>query len=110
MPSRRSWRRGSTRSSSATWSRGTAADGRGYRPAPVLCANVVSAETPATLAAGVRVVIDALPARYGGAAVATIELAPRLAAHEAIAEVVVVTRRGSLVAAGLDGDAGVRVI
>ena len=76
----------------------------------MLCANVVSSETPAQLAAGVRVVIDALPARYGGAAVATIEIAPRLAAHDAIDEVVVVARRGSLVATGLDRAPGVRLV
>jgi glycosyltransferase involved in cell wall biosynthesis len=64
----------------------------------------------ATLASQVPVVVDALAARYGGGAVAAIEVARGLAAAPEVGEVVVVARRGSLVAAGLRPAAGLRVV
>lgn len=48
--------------------------------------------------------IDALAARFGGTAYAVVELARALAQREEVAEVIVVTRRGSIVALGLDSD------
>ncbi|MEY2513943.1 MAG: hypothetical protein QOJ89_1301 [bacterium] len=56
------------------------------------------------------VVVDALAARYGGGAVAAIEVAHGLADANEIGEVVVVARRGSLVAAGLRPRPGLRLV
>jgi glycosyltransferase involved in cell wall biosynthesis len=55
-------------------------------------------------------VIDALAARFGGAAYAAIQTARRFADNGDFAEVVVVARRGSMVADGLAATGGVRVL
>jgi len=55
------------------------------------------------------VIIDALPARYGGTAYAAVQLAEHLANGSA-AEIIIVTRGGSLVARGIHPSSGLRVI
>jgi len=57
-----------------------------------------------------RLVIDALAARFGGTAYAAIQIAQRLARDDGFAEVVVVTRRGSLVADGLTAGGRLRLV
>lgn len=55
-------------------------------------------------------VLDALAARYGGAAYATVAIAKQLAGDPAVGIVTVVTRRGSIVADGLVGVGGIRLV
>jgi glycosyltransferase involved in cell wall biosynthesis len=50
---------------------------------------------------GRRILLDALAARFGGGAYAAIQIARHVAARDDIAEVVVLTREGSIVADGL---------
>nr|MBA3556272.1 hypothetical protein [Gemmatimonadales bacterium] len=57
-----------------------------------------------------RIVIDALAARLGGTAHVAIQVAQRLAGDPSIAEVVVVTRRCSMVARGLRPAPGLRLV
>ena len=57
-----------------------------------------------------RLVVDALAARFGGTAYAAVQTARVLAQDESFSEVVVVARRGSLVAEGLAGEAGPRLV
>ncbi len=57
-----------------------------------------------------RVLFDALAARYGGGAYAAIQLARCLAATPEVAELVVVTRRGSIVERGLAGEPALRCV
>jgi glycosyltransferase involved in cell wall biosynthesis len=57
-----------------------------------------------------RILIDALAARYGGNAYAAVQLARELAGREDASAVTVLARRGSIVARGLAGAAGVRCI
>jgi glycosyltransferase involved in cell wall biosynthesis len=57
-----------------------------------------------------RILIDALAARYGGAAYATVALARELARKSEIATVLVVTRRDSIVERGLAGAQGVECV
>ena len=57
-----------------------------------------------------RVVIDALAARMGGTAHLAIEVAQRLARDSSLEEVVVVTRRRSMVARGLRPAPGLRLV
>jgi glycosyltransferase involved in cell wall biosynthesis len=54
-------------------------------------------------------IIDALPARYGGTAYAAVQLAEHLADGSA-AEIIILTRAGSLVARGIHPSSGLRVI
>jgi glycosyltransferase involved in cell wall biosynthesis len=56
------------------------------------------------------VVIDALAARYGGAAYATLHMASELADDPDIAGVVLITRAGSLVAEGASSRADLRLV
>ena len=56
------------------------------------------------------VVIDALAARYGGAAYATVHMASELADDPEIAGVVLIARAGSLVAEGASPHAGLRLV
>ena len=73
---------------------------------------------PAQLASGSRttpqrprtVVIDALAARYGGAAYATLHMASELASDPDIPQVVLIARRGSLVAEGARPRPGLRLV
>lgn len=58
--------------------------------------------------AGRRVLIDALAARFGGTAYATIQLARHLALRPEVSTVIVVTRYGSIVERGLAGESRVR--
>jgi glycosyltransferase involved in cell wall biosynthesis len=60
--------------------------------------------------AGRRVLIDALAARYGGTAYATVHLARELALRPEVASVTVVARRGSIVAQGLASDDAVDLL
>jgi glycosyltransferase involved in cell wall biosynthesis len=57
-----------------------------------------------------RVVVEALAARSGGTVRATIHLARHLAVRPEVASVVVLTRRGSLIAQELSGEPSVRCI
>jgi glycosyltransferase involved in cell wall biosynthesis len=57
-----------------------------------------------------RILIDALAARYGGAAYATVALARELARRSEIATVVVIARRDSIVQRGLVGAPGVECV
>src|ERR1051326_4620066 len=59
---------------------------------------------------GRRVLIDALAARFGGTAAATIQLARHLATNARVSSVTVVCRRGSIVARGLADGGAVRCI
>jgi N-acetylglucosaminyl-diphospho-decaprenol L-rhamnosyltransferase len=59
---------------------------------------------------GRRVLIDALAARFGGTAYAAVELARHLAIRPEVASVLVLTRRGSIVARELAGDPAVRCV
>ena len=54
--------------------------------------------------------IDALAARFGGTAYATVHLARQLARREEVSSVIVATRAGSIVARGLSGEPAVRCI
>jgi N-acetylglucosaminyl-diphospho-decaprenol L-rhamnosyltransferase len=63
-----------------------------------------TASSAANRSAGRRVLIEALAARFGGTAYATIDLARQLAVRPEIASVTVLTRRGSIVARGLEGE------
>jgi glycosyltransferase involved in cell wall biosynthesis len=54
-------------------------------------------------------IVDALPARYGGTAYAAVQLANRLAENRT-PDVIVVARRGSLVARGIHERPGLRVV
>jgi glycosyltransferase involved in cell wall biosynthesis len=56
------------------------------------------------------ILIDALAARYGGAAYATIQLARELTRRPDVSRVVVVAREGSIVARGLVSTPGVRCV
>jgi glycosyltransferase involved in cell wall biosynthesis len=56
------------------------------------------------------VVIDALAARYGGAAYATVQLAHLLADDPAVDEIIVLARGGSLVAEGIRPRSGLRSV
>lgn len=60
--------------------------------------------------AGHRVLIDALAARFGGTAYATVHLARHLAQQPDVFAALVVTRRGSIVARELADDPAVRCI
>jgi glycosyltransferase involved in cell wall biosynthesis len=57
-----------------------------------------------------RVLIEALAARFGGTAQATIHLARELSLRPEIETVIVLARRGSIVERGLSGDACVRCV
>lgn len=57
-----------------------------------------------------RTVIEALAARRGGAAHATVEIATRLSDDPRVGEVVVITRRDSIIATNLASNAGVQVM
>lgn len=59
---------------------------------------------------GRRVLIDALAARFGGTAAATVQLARHLVLDDRVADVAVVCRRGSIVDRGLAGERAVRRI
>jgi glycosyltransferase involved in cell wall biosynthesis len=59
---------------------------------------------------GRRVLIDALAARFGGTAAATVQLARHLIVDDRVADVTVVCRRGSIVERGLAGEQAVRRI
>jgi glycosyltransferase involved in cell wall biosynthesis len=56
------------------------------------------------------ILIDALAARYGGAAYATIQLARALSCRPDVSRVTVVAREGSIVAGGLASTHGVRCV
>jgi len=56
------------------------------------------------------VIIDGLAARYGGTAQAAVEVAQRLAGRGSVSEVIVVTRRGSLIAEELAPQPGLRLV
>jgi glycosyltransferase involved in cell wall biosynthesis len=58
---------------------------------------------------GSVVVFDAIAARYGGGAYAAAQIARTLALRDDVERVVVVTRRGSIVAQALAGASGVRL-
>ena len=60
--------------------------------------------------AGRRVLIEALAARFGGTAQLTVHLARELSRRAEIAQVSVLTRRGSIVQRELSGDEGVRCV
>jgi glycosyltransferase involved in cell wall biosynthesis len=62
------------------------------------------------LRASGAIIVDALAARYGGTAYAAIELAQLLADQADGAELVVVTREGSLIAEGLEARSGLRLL
>ena len=57
-----------------------------------------------------QVVIDALAARYGGAAYAAVHVAHHLADEPALGDVVLVTRAGSLVARGVRAREGLKIV
>lgn len=57
---------------------------------------------------GRRILIDALAARYGGTAYATVQLARHLARNPDVSSVSVVARRGSIVERGLADDQAVK--
>jgi glycosyltransferase involved in cell wall biosynthesis len=57
-----------------------------------------------------RILIDALAARYGGNAYAVVQLARELVGRKDVSAVTVLARRGSIVARGLAGAAGVKCI
>jgi glycosyltransferase involved in cell wall biosynthesis len=57
-----------------------------------------------------RVLIDALAARYGGTAVATVQLARHLAARPDVSTVAVITRSGAIVEREVVGEEAVRCI
>src|SRR5215216_4079398 len=57
-----------------------------------------------------HLVIDALAARYGGAAYATLHMASHLADDPDVAEVVLITRKGSQVARGVSPRPGLRLV
>jgi glycosyltransferase involved in cell wall biosynthesis len=57
-----------------------------------------------------RIAVDALAARFGGTAYAAVQVARHLGRDPAVGEVAVVTRRGSIVADGLHGAPGVRLV
>jgi glycosyltransferase involved in cell wall biosynthesis len=59
---------------------------------------------------GRRVLIDALAARFGGTAAATVQLARHLVLDDRVAHVTVVCRRGSIVERGLAGEEAVSQI
>ena len=59
---------------------------------------------------GQRVLIDALAARFGGTAYVAVDLARHLAVRPEIASVLVLTRRGSIVARELADDPAVRSV
>lgn len=59
---------------------------------------------------GRRILIDALAARYGGTAYATVQLARHLATSSKVSTVAVVARCGSIVERGLVHEKGVRCI
>jgi glycosyltransferase involved in cell wall biosynthesis len=59
---------------------------------------------------GRRILIDALAARYGGTAYATVQLAQYLATSPKVSDLAVVTRRGSIVDRGLVEKQGVKCI
>src|SRR5205807_1271978 len=59
---------------------------------------------------GRRILIDALAARYGGTAAATVQLARHVATNTKVSTVAVVTRAGSIVERGLARDEAVRSI
>jgi glycosyltransferase involved in cell wall biosynthesis len=60
--------------------------------------------------AGHRILLDALPARFGGGAYAAIRIARHLAMRSDVAQVAVLARPGSIVARGLADAPGVRLI
>jgi glycosyltransferase involved in cell wall biosynthesis len=62
------------------------------------------------IAMGRRILIDALAARYGGTAAATVQLARHLATNPRVSTVAVVTRRGSIVEHGLAREEAVRCV
>jgi glycosyltransferase involved in cell wall biosynthesis len=64
----------------------------------------------ASAVGGKRILIDALAARFGGTAYATVQLARQLAARPEVAHIFVVTRRGSIVYRGLNGDRSVTCV
>jgi glycosyltransferase involved in cell wall biosynthesis len=57
-----------------------------------------------------RILIDALAARYGGTATATVQLARHLATSDKVSTVAVVTRRGSIVERGLAGEEAIQCV
>src|SRR5262245_52809246 len=57
-----------------------------------------------------RVVVDALAARFGGTAVAAAEVAKRLPAHLGGLDTLIVCRSGSLVARGAGGGSGPQIL
>ena len=79
--------------------------------------SLVEAEAPRVYAPpvtsgahGRQVVIDALAARYGGAAYAAVQVAHHLADDPVLGDVVLVTRAGSLVSRGVREREGLRVV
>jgi glycosyltransferase involved in cell wall biosynthesis len=64
----------------------------------------------AGLSTGRGVLIDALAARFGGTAYATVQLARHLALRPDISTVIVLARRGSIVERGVTGEPAVRCI
>jgi glycosyltransferase involved in cell wall biosynthesis len=71
---------------------------------------VASLDEPLANARPGSVLIDALAARYGGTAYAVVHIAGELAQRDDIAAVTVITRRGSIVADGLDGNPSVKCV
>src|SRR5438132_12571793 len=57
-----------------------------------------------------RVLVDALAARFGGGAYASVQIARHLALRDDVAEVAVLARERSIVAHGVDGLPGVRCL
>lgn len=65
---------------------------------------------PGDSGAGLRILIDALAARFGGTAYAVIQLARSLARRPEVSMVIVVTRRGSIVEGGVAEEAAVSCV
>jgi glycosyltransferase involved in cell wall biosynthesis len=68
----------------------------------------VTADLATSAPAGGPVIMDALAARYGGAAYGTVQLAHFLADDPALNEIIVLARKGSLVAEGIRPRRGLR--